>query len=210
MKGKAVVYHEGMKEAHEVSPTGSRCLGLPWTGSRELSPEEVAEVRREARATLRRVARSLALLIALPVALFLLLLLPIPKWTWLRGILETVAFLGLLVAPAFLLLHSRDLLRLWYALRRDARLGRVNRFEGRSEVTFPFPDEEDPDLSLFERGSAHILEILPRSGWLFRLDGQKPQRWTRLGIDHMAPAGSHNYPGPDDPPQPLYLRPPEK
>ncbi len=155
------------------------CAGIPLVERRPLEEEERQALRLEARSLLRR---GLAALLAFPAAVLLLTLLLVAldsASSLIRASVFSAALLTLFCFPV-LALVARDSFRRGRGLNRDLREGCVKRFEGP-----PRMDETDETLSTLRKARVAPalddplwrLEVLPGSGRVWSVQGERPARW---------------------------------
>lgn len=147
------------------------CNGLKSSGYRILQPDEIDRLRRITKSALTGIWKPATVLVACPSLLYV-------SATWLgdgpdSGWIQAIIFgfslaAAIFILPASALLMTRDIFKKWNALRVDLRESRVECF---ATDASPSSQAEISNVSKIVSTPTKTIEVLPRSGLIFLLDG---------------------------------------
>lgn len=162
-----------------ISPDYTRwCEGLKSIGRRRLRPDEIARLRLETRAALRKIWLPVSLGLASPLVLFVALQVGgnEPKPPLHRMIPGLALFLlGLAFLPGASILLLRDRIKEWRVLRKDLKDGIVEQFTVAETVYYENIVDNFAEIP-------HNLEILPNSVTVFSVNGVRPERRNAVHV----------------------------
>lgn len=155
-------------------------------GFRRLDGGESAEVRARTRSAFRKLGIPVALAVIGPAAAFGTGFLFHGEGPEPPVIVMLLMFAVGFLLPAAALLLFRDYVKNWRNLRRDRKKGVVELFSAPDRPAGPAPaGDASPDgIRIAD------LEVLPRSGLVFRMNGARPGNRMTVAVYESAPAPS--------------------